>query len=490
MLSSASEPILKSDDLRVLEARHAGAMPPLMERAGQLAAAWVLELLGECRGAVLVLVGPGNNGGDGFVLARALAAEGVQVVLVCCARIGQLPPDARAARQAWLDAGGQVMADFVGTQWALAVDALFGIGLKRPLEGVYAEWVRRLNALTCPVVALDIPSGLDADTGHPVGPCVRATHTASFIAHKPGVLTLDGPDHCGEIRLFDLDIPAPTAAGRIVSPASFAGHLQQRRCNVHKGHFGSVGVIGGAPGMQGAALLAARAALHLGAGKVFLGLLDLHAVGVDLLQPELMLRNPGDLHLLASVLALGPGLGKNEAALVQLRRALVFPGELLLDADALNLLSEEPALHELLRQRASCAVLTPHPAEAARLLNTSVADVQADRLAACSELALKFRSVVILKGAGSVISAPDGRWFINTSGHGGMAAGGMGDVLSGLIAALLAQGWPALEAACAGAHLHGRAAEWLATEGMGPVGLTPSETIPAARRVFNAWLHT
>lgn len=489
MLPTSPDAILCVAALRELEACHASVEPPLMERAGQAAAAWALDLLGEQRGPVLVLAGPGNNGGDGFVLARELAAQGVPVLVACHARAEQFPPDARMARQRWLDAGGQIVADFIGTQWTLAVDALFGIGLTRVLEGVHAEWIRRLNALSCPVLALDIPSGLDADTGGVSGPCVHATHTASFMALKPGLLTLDGPDHCGEIRLFDLDLPAPAKPGRVLAPALFTQWLQPRLHNVHKGSFGSVGVIGGAAGMQGAALLAARAALHLGAGKVYLGLLDLHAAGVDLQQPELMLRNPGDLHLLASVLVLGPGLGRNEAALAHLRRALGFAGELLLDADALNLLGEEPALHELLRQRDKPAVLTPHPAEAARLLRSTVAAVQADRLTACRELAQRFRCVVILKGCGSVLAAPDGHWFINTSGHGGMAAGGMGDVLSGLIAALLAQGWPALQAAGAACHLHGAAADLLAAEGLGPVGLTPSETIPAARRVFNAWLN-
>lgn len=488
MFSPSPDPVLRCAQLRNLEARHAGAQPALMERAGQAAAAWALELLGDRAGPVLVLAGPGNNGGDGFVLARVLAAQGREVLLACCSRADQLPPDAGAARERWLAAGGRIATDFIGSRWALAVDALYGIGLGRPIEGIHAEWVARLNALNCPVLALDLPSGLDADTGRVPGPCVRATHTASFIALKPGLLTLDGPDHCGQLRLFDLDLPAPADAGRRLAPALFGECLRPRRRNVHKGSFGSVGVIGGAAGMQGAALLAARAALHLGPGKVYLGLLDLNAAGLDGGQPELMLRPPGELPGLANALLIGPGLGRCEAALGHLRRALGFAGELLLDADALNLLAGEPALGELLRLRERPAVLTPHPAEAARLLHSTVAAVQADRLSACQALARSFNAMVILKGCGSIVAAPDGRWFINASGHGGMASGGMGDVLGGLIAALLAQGWPALEAAAAACHLHGVAAERLASEGVGPVGLTASETIPAARRVFNAWL--
>ncbi|MDO6385802.1 MULTISPECIES: NAD(P)H-hydrate dehydratase [unclassified Uliginosibacterium] len=481
-------PILGSEALRALEQLYAQAQPPLMERAGQAAAAWALELLGEARGPVLVLVGPGNNGGDGYVLARELAARGLQVVLATPAGVSSLPPDARAARERWLASGGQIVSDFIGTRWALAVDALFGIGLKRPPAGLYAEWIVRLNALTCPVLALDTPSGLDAETGACVGPTVRASHTASFIAHKPGLLTLDGPDHCGELRLFDLDLPVPEDAGRVLAPELFSAHLQPRRRNVHKGDFGAVGVIGGAAGMQGAALLAARAALHLGPGKVFLGLLDAQSAGVDPLYPELMLRAPGELALLVKALALGPGLGRGETAQAQLRRALGFAGPLLLDADALNLLAEDPPLQDLLRRRAWPGVLTPHPAEAARLLGTGTAAVQADRLRAAQALARRFNAEVILKGCGSIVAGSQGAWFINASGNAGMAVGGMGDVLTGLIVALLAQGWPALDAAAAACHLHGCAADQLACEGIGPVGLTPSETMPAARRIFNAWL--
>ncbi|MEN3112254.1 NAD(P)H-hydrate dehydratase [Uliginosibacterium paludis] len=483
-----AQPILDRSGLHELEARHAGCVPPLMERAGQAAANWALELIAPARGPVLVLCGPGNNGGDGYVLARLLREQGCEVLLVSQNPAGPLPPDAAEARERWLAAGGQIQRDFVGTRWALVVDALFGIGLKRSPEGLHAEWITRLNAFSCPVLALDIPSGLDAGTGRLHSPCVRASHTATFIAHKPGLLTLEGPDHCGELRLFDLGLELPAGGARLIAPGLFAGCLRRRARNVHKGQFGAAGLIGGAEGMQGAALLAARAALHLGPGKVFLGLLDAAAGGVDATQPELMLRRAGDLFLLASALALGPGMGQSEAAMLLLRRGLIFSGPLLLDADALNMLADDAALHALLRQREQPAVLTPHPAEAARLLQASTSELQSDRVRSARELARKFRSVVVLKGCGSVIAAHDGAWFINASGHGGMAAGGMGDVLSGLIIGLLAQGWSPLEAACAACHLHGVAAEDLAAEGIGPVGLTPSETIRAARYRFNAWL--
>lgn len=482
------DPVVDIASLRVLEQTWCEAEPSLMERAGAVAAQWALEILAGRNGPVLVLCGPGNNGGDGYVLARVLRKQGCEVLLVSQQPEGRLPEDAAAARARWLEAGGQIQRDFVGSRWALVVDALFGVGLRRPLDGVHADWIARLAQCRCPVLALDLPSGLDAVSGAPTGPCVRATHTACFIAFKPGNLTLDGPDHCGELRLFDLGVEVGAGSGRLVAPALFDDWLRPRRRNVHKGDFGSAGVLGGAAGMSGAALLAARAALHLGAGKVFLGLLDAQAGGVDSCQPELMLRTPGELPMLSSALAVGPGLGQGEAALGHLRRALGFAGPLLLDADALNLLGAHASLHAVLRMREQATVLTPHPAEAGRLLQVPTAAIQADRVGQALELARRFAAVVVLKGCGSVIATPSGRWFINASGHGGMAVGGMGDVLSGLILALQAQGWPALEASCAAVHLHGIAAERLAAEGIGPVGLTPSETIPAARRCFNAWL--
>lgn len=483
-----ARPVLGSLAVREIELAHASLLPGLMERAGCAAARMALGLLAGQDGCVLVLAGPGNNGGDAYVVARALQEQGVRVVLVSVAEPDRLPADAARARAAWLAAGGQICRDFIGKQWALVVDGLFGIGLARPIEGVYADWIGRVNAMACPVLALDLPSGLDADTGCLPGPVVRATHTATFIALKPGLLTLDGPDHCGCIEVFDLGLSLPPAAGHEITPACFAQFLQPRRRNVHKGHFGAAGVIGGARGMTGAGVLAARAALRLGAGKVFLGLLDDGGWPVDPLYPEIMIRPPGDLHLMAEVLALGPGLGTSDTAQQHLRRALTFGGPLVLDADALNLIAEHPALQTLLAQRQPATVITPHPVEAARMLRVSVGAIQADRLASARELAERFRVVAVLKGCGSLVVAPDGTWFINASGNPGMATGGMGDVLTGLLLALLAQAWSPICAALAAVHLHGCAADQLARAGQGPVGLGAGETIDAARAVFNGWL--
>lgn len=482
-------PLLPTAAVREVEGAHATAQPPLMERAGKALADMAQRVVGARAGCVLILAGPGNNGGDGFVMARHLLAAGREVRVVCATSPERMPEDARRAYAAWMSAGGQVVQDFLGSAWVLAVDAIFGIGLKRPPEGRYADWIARLNALACPVLAVDVPSGLDADTGKVHGTAVRATHTLSFIAHKPGLFTLDGPDHAGECELDPLGLLSGHAeAGAVLARAHFADVLQARARNTHKGNFGQAGVIGGAPTMAGAALLSARAALHLGAGRVYVGLLDAQALAVDLVQPELMLRAAGDLHLMCNALAIGPGLGTSEAALLHLRRASGFPGALVLDADALNLLAATPSLQPAFSQRDAPVVLTPHPAEAARLLQCSTADVQADRVAMCKALARRYRADVVLKGAGSVIVLRDGRWFINATGNAGLASAGTGDVLTGFILALLAAGHAPGESLLAAVHLHGAAADQLLADGVGPIGLTAGELIPAARKIFNAWV--
>ncbi|HMM54660.1 MAG TPA: NAD(P)H-hydrate dehydratase [Candidatus Desulfobacillus sp.] len=492
MPHAPSRPIFTVAALREFEARHVAVEPPLMERAGAAAVAPALELIGTDGAPPLIICGPGNNGGDGFVLARLLRERGLAPVVVFAGSEERLPGDARRALSRYRDAGGTLAgATIPPGRYALAVDALFGIGLQRPLEGPHAELVARLNGLDCSRLALDIPSGLCADTGRVLGAALRAERTATFIALKPGLLTLDGPDHCGSIDVCGLGLDAGSeAAGRTATPQLFAGRLRPRPRNSHKGMMGSAAILGGAAGMAGAALLAGRAALKLGAGRVFVGLLDVDAPAVDFVQPELMLRRPQEILAagLATALAAGPGLGQSGEAAALLRQAIAAPLPLLLDADALNLLAARPVLAAKLRRREAPTLLTPHPLEAARLLGSDAASVQADRLGAALALAGKFAAVVVLKGCGSVIAAPGGRWFINESGNPGMASAGMGDVLSGLALALLAQGWEAEAAALCAVHLHGLAADLLAGGGVGPAGLAAGETIDAARRLFNAWI--
>jgi hydroxyethylthiazole kinase-like uncharacterized protein yjeF len=452
-------PLLRSGELRELERRHADTRPPLMERAGRAAADQAQQLVKGSRAPVLVLAGPGNNGGDARVMARVLRQRGVAVVLV---GPGETVPDGK---------------------YGLIVDGLFGIGLTRPIAGPYSDLIVRINAFPGPVLALDIPSGLDGDTGRVLGVAVRATHTMSFIGGKPGLYTLDGPDHCGEIHVVDLGLKLDGFPGAILSLDDFRDSLIPRSRNSHKGSYGSLAVIGGAAGMTGAALLAARAGLKLGAGRVFVGLLQ--ELAVDPLRPELMLRSPEDALAQATTAVVGPGLGASDAAVEILRRVVSADFPLLLDADALNLVGAHPVLAARVARRNQPTLITPHPAEAARLLASTTEAVQADRVGAALELAQRFNAHVALKGCGTVVAHPDGRWRINTTGNPGLASGGSGDVLSGMAGALLAQGRPAAAALSAAVHLHGMAADALAASGNGPIGIAAAELIPVARTLLN-----
>lgn len=481
-----------SATLRQIEARHAAE--PLMQRAGLAAADLACELATDRNRPVLVLAGPGNNGGDAIEVARLLQERFFDVRIVFGSTPENLPPDAAAAFRRFSEAGGKTLAAIPDeARWALIVDGIFGIGLRRAPEGRYADWIAAANRLAerdgCPLLALDCPSGLDADTGNILGTAIRATHTITFISGKPGLLTADGPDHCGHVRVSDLALPPETPAdGHVVDLSGFSDRLRPRRLNTHKGSFGSAGILGGGKAMVGAALLAGRAALKLGAGRVYVGLHDPEPPAVDLVQPELMLRRADALwQVELQALACGPGLGRSGEALRLVEQALKCPLPLVLDADALNILASDGRLEGNLYNRVAPAVMTPHPAEAARLLETSVREIQADRIAAARELARRYASHIALKGCGTVIAAPDGRWWVNTTGNPGMASAGMGDVLSGFVVALLAQQWPAEPALCCAVHLHGAAADRLVADGIGPIGLTAGETIDAARRLFNEW---
>ena len=457
-------PICLAEDIRRIERAAGDAVPPLMERAGAAAAEIAMNLLSNTAKDVLVLAGPGNNGGDARVVAERLKQKFFRVEMV--SEAGQIP----------------------GKPWGLVIDGLFGIGLAREITGAHAALVDYANRQRCPVLALDIPSGIQADTGRVLGCAVRATHTVTFIALKPGLLTLDGPDHCGEISVerLGLDIREPNAW--VAAPSLFSNLLKTRPRNFHKGMAGSLAVLGGAAGMTGAALLAGRAALKMGAGRIYLGLLD-ESLSFDSQNPELMLRHPDDaLGQDLDALVVGPGLGQGERAETLVGAALASDLPCVLDADALNLISEIPELRHACARRKADTLLTPHPAEAARLLALSTADVQADRVKAAKILAANLNAHVVLKGAGSILVARDGHWFVNTSGNPGMASAGMGDALAGILGALLAQRYSGESTLVLGTHLHGAAADALARQSVGPVGLTASEVIDASRRLWNSWL--
>jgi hydroxyethylthiazole kinase-like uncharacterized protein yjeF len=483
------EPILRTTDVRALEAAHRDV--PLMERAGEAAAEVATGLI-ERRGTVVVLAGPGNNGGDAFVLARLLRQRFFDVVTVFRGDPQALPREASAAWRAHQVAGGTIVGAPPPGPVSLAVDGLFGLGLRRPIDGDHRALVEWINGEQAPRLALDIPSGIDADTGLARGEAVRATATATFLAWKPGLLTGDGPDHAGTVTLHRLGTePAPgVAQGWRLDWRGMAADLppvlRRGRRDVHKGSFGTLGIVGGATGMVGAALLAGRAALACGPGKVHVGLLARDAPAVDTRAPELMLRHAADAMASCDALVVGPGLGTAAAARRCLLDALATTVALLLDADALNLVAAQPALRAALRERAAPTLLTPHPAEAARLLGCDTAQVQADRLGAALTLAASLRAHVVVKGAGSVLAAPDGGYAINATGNPGLASGGSGDVLSGIAGALLAQGLAPQQALRIAVCVHGAAADALVARGVGPVGLRASELPDAVRALLNA----
>jgi len=459
--SLVSPPLFTAADLRAIDQKWASEHPDisLMERAGAAAAELAGTLACESGEPVLVLAGPGNNGGDALVVARRLSTQGFRVDVVSRADPARLPPDAAHAWAAWRESGGAILADIPPSQqYNLGIDGLFGVGLQRDIDGETARWITQANGMKCPKLALDVPSGLDSDSGRIRGCALRADHTLTFLGLKPGLFTADGPDCAGTLHLDPLGVdPAtlPATLGVLLTQPESRHCLPARAQNSHKGQFGHVGIIGGANGMVGACLIAGRAALQQGAGSVTLGTLDERIV-VDYAEPRLMFAAPENLlnaHL--SVLAIGPGLGQSTRAHALLQTALATPCPLVLDADALNLLAGDPVLANLTARRSHPTLLTPHPGEAARLLGVTVAEIQENRIGFACHLSTQTHAHVSLKGAGTVIAHPDGRYAINTSGGPWLAQAGSGDRLTGMLAALLGQGMVAGDALEAAVWLHG-----------------------------------
>ena len=444
---------------RLIEQASAAALPPhtLMQRAGLAVARLALALAPHAQ-RIWIACGPGNNGGDGLEAAIHLQRWGKAPHVTWLGDETKAPADARAslgrARQA-----GVAISEAPLPGWDFAIDALLGIGSTRAPQGRLAGWISALNADAGPVLAVDVPSGLNADTG--TGMAVRARHTLSLLTLKPGLFTAQGRDAAGDIWFDDLDV----AAGRDDrAPSAFLSFNLEARPRLHASHKGSYGdvlVIGGAPGMAGAALLAASAALHCGAGRVFVGLLDPAAIKVDGAQPELMLRPWDCLDLGAMSVACGCGGGAAVRAV--LPKVLSTARALVLDADALNAIASDTQLQSQLRARAGrhdrATVVTPHPLEASRLLGCSTADIQANRLAAACELAQRFSCVAVLKGSGSITASSGKTPVVNFTGNAKLATAGTGDVLAGMIAARLSQGQEALRAASEAVHAHGACAD-------------------------------
>jgi hydroxyethylthiazole kinase-like uncharacterized protein yjeF len=448
---------------RTIEQHAMAGLPPhrLMRRAG-LATARLALAIAPHAGRVWIAAGPGNNGGDGLEAALHLLSWGKQVALSLVGDAALLPDDARDALARALAAGVAIDTERLAPTEApdLAIDALLGIGASRAPTGPLADMIKRLNALRCPVLAVDLPSGLNADTGQPLGEaCVTAQHTLALLTLKPGLFTGAGRDHAGCVWLDRLEVDG-TAADAPRAWLAGPARLPARRHAQHKGSFGDVAVVGGARGMAGAALLAARAAHAAGAGRVFVHLLDGSGVMLDAARPELMFRDelpsPGHITVVC-------GCGGGDAVRPALPRLLSSAARLVLDADALNATAADTALQTLLHARAArglASVLTPHPLEAARLLGRPTAEVQADRLGAAQQLAERYQCCVVLKGSGTIVAGAGQAASINPTGNAGLATAGSGDVLAGWLGGLWSQQGDSDTAATA-AHRAASAAVWM-----------------------------
>jgi NAD(P)H-hydrate epimerase len=461
----------------------------LMERAGQAAYSALRRRWPRARN-IGVLCGVGNNGGDGFILARLAHDAGLAVTVWQVGDKSRIHGDALSARER-MTAAGLEDRHYDGEDLSVhevLVDGLLGTGLSGEVVKNWLAAIESINnarARGAKVLALDIPSGLHADSGAELGVAVQADCTVTFIGLKSGLFTGRGPALCGEVVFDSLGVPeavykdmSPMAL-RLVCP-DVGGALPPREADANKGRFGHVLVVGGELGMSGALRMAAEAAARVGAGLISAATRRDHAALVSALRPEIMshgVEEPAGLNPLlqrATVVAVGPGLGQGQWGRAMLGKLLESGLPMVVDADALNLLAQEPLTRDNW-------ILTPHPGEAARLLQTSVGEIQSDRIAATQALQERFAGVVVLKGAGTVIVDADAQVAICSEGNPGMASGGMGDVLTGVIAGLFAQGMGLAEAARLGVCLHARAADEAAKDGLR--GLLATDLLPILRRL-------
>lgn len=460
----------------------------LMTRAGEAALAHALDRYAGTK-RWQVVCGGGNNGGDGYVLARLAASRGIGVSVLALASPDSLKGDAATAYQDFAAEGGAVAA-FDGSLDAdadLLIDAMLGSGLERDVEGRYADAVDAMNRHAAPVFALDIPSGLNADTGSVMGVAVRADMTVTFVGLKSGLFLKEGPTYTGVLRFAGLDIPADCrvpqkAEMRRIGDEVIAPLLAPRKRDAHKGDFGHVLVAGGGPGMSGAVRLCGEAALRAGAGLVSVATYPSHHALITSGRPELMchaVESAGELAPLlerATVIAIGPGLGTGDWSQMLFDACTQSDLPMVIDADGLNLLAASKA-------RKADWILTPHPGEAARLLGCASADIQEDRRGSLARITERFGGTAVLKGSGTLVSAADGPCWLCTAGNPGMAAPGMGDALTGVIAGLRAQGLSAEMAAVAGVEVHARAGDAAARGGQR--GLMASDLLGELR----AWVN-
>lgn len=461
----------------------------LMERAGTRAYR-VLRATWSDRRRVIVFCGTGNNGGDGYMIASLAKLDGLEVEVFQLGDAQRLRGDAAIIAERYLELGGarRPFSEVTDTEGAVLVDALFGTGLDRPVEGDWRQAILAMNASPSPVMAVDIPSGLHGDTGAVLGVAVQADVTMTFIALKGGLFTGAGPGHVGRLRFDDLEVPDD--ARKDMEPAAWRVSYEHVRSLLaprdrtgHKGRYGHVLVVGGDHGMGGAVLLAGMSALRGGAGLVSVATREHHVPGLLAGSPELMVhamgRQPklGPLLERASVVLVGPGLSRSQWGQALLTQALDSGKPLVLDADGLNLLSEQPRHQDEW-------VLTPHPGEAARLLGRSNSGIQADRFRAADDIVHQYGGAVALKGAGTVIAGGGVKPSVCDGGNPGMASGGTGDVLGGLIAALRGQGLDPRQAAEVGVCVHAEAGDRVARAG-GERGLLASDLPSMIRTLVN-----
>ena len=465
----------------------------LMERAGMAAFEFAYDRWPETR-RIIVVCGTGNNGGDGFVFAQQARQSGLDV---CVLQVGDpeaIAGDARVFADRWHASGGCWKPfEKLPRDCDLLVDAMLGTGLQRELRGEFLRAVEAVNGHHAPKLALDIPTGLHADTGVILGAAVKAQATVSFIGLKQGMLTADGVDCCGEIRFEGLGVPAAVYAGQVLAARRIdwdkeSGRLSPRLRSAHKGHFGHVLVIGGDHGFGGAVRLAGEAAARSGAGLVSVATREAHVAALLAARPELMVHAVDHTNALepllsaASVVVLGPGLGRKAWGRALFEMAIHSGRKMVIDADGLNLLAELPSDQ---RPASENWVYTPHPGEAARLLQVCTAEIHEDRFAAAEALQRRFGGCVVLKGPGSIVNS-GGRIppALCSGGNPGMASGGMGDVLAGVIGGLLAQGWDGRDAAELGVSLHAAAADKAAAN-QGERGLLAGDLMPHLRTLMN-----
>jgi NAD(P)H-hydrate epimerase len=443
----------------------------LMKRAGEAALRY-LRTRWPMSHRIVIVCGHGNNGGDGYVLARFAQAAGLTVTVLAAVEPGELRGDARHAHEDLRSSGGAIKPFAAGELSAgdVIVDALLGTGLKGPVRENFAAVIRAVNASGIPVFALDVPSGLDSDAGTAAGEAIRAEATVTFVGLKTGLFVGDGPDYAGTVFFDDLelgDAPQLGLAPRLtrIVEAEIHAALPRRARASNKGDFGRVLIIGSGSGMPGAGRLAGEAALRVGAGLVTLGVAPENVTAIAAGRPELIcigVKEEGDLEdplSRADVVAVGPGLGRSAWARAMLRAVLGSGKPLVVDADALNLLAESPPAAR------TGWILTPHPGEAGRLLGVKVEEVQQDRLAALDRLLERYHGTVVLKGAGTLVGAADHTPGLCERGNPGMATAGTGDVLTGTIAGILAQCGDPWAAARVGVLVHAMAGDAAARGG-------------------------